>query len=355
MNKMAQLTVEIPRVIKFASDANVQPQFVYYLARSARLPVLELIKRANADPADFVQFLRTLRGADKAAAVNPTGLAARMKTILGGFGKRMQSGMGKVLPKPMVSTPTRAAATAGAGLTAAGVAGTAAYQSMGKVPGAQQAVQAMGGKMETPLARQPSPTAAAASSQGAQPMGLMGRLGAASAQIRPTTALAAGIGAGAGVAAGYGAGRKAKKKQPGKVGKPAEKAAMDPLLATGIALPGVFGAVGAARGFKKAPRGRRLKAMGKGALRGVGGGLGALAGLGVGAIGGYAAGAGLEDAGHPHLADVTSRVSTLGGGLAGHQLGDKLMGKLIGDEEDEGVQFKYGMDLFDLGRLAAAT
>ncbi len=268
------------------------------------------------------------------------GLAARIQARLAALGKSL------------TATPTRTAATAGAGLTAAGIAGTAGYNAMqaptGSVPGANEAMSGMTGKMETPIERNPAPKPPQAPSASGTTQSPGSFFGKRVASTGAKMGLVGGLGLAVGVGAGAMAGRRAKKKQPGNMGKTtlgAEKMAeINPLLATGIALPGVLGAVGAFQGVRKAPRGRKLAGAGKGAVKGIGGGLGALAGLGAGALGGLSAGAGLEGAGHPDMGALAQRGLTFGGGLAGHALGSSLAEKLVGSEDDDGYHYKVGAD-----------
>lgn len=262
------------------------------------------------------------------------------------------------LRQAATKTPLRTAATVGATGTAAGIAGAGAmgaFNGTPKLPEAPQVLQGMSGGMNTTLERQPvqTPAMAPSASGTTQAPGMFSgkRIGATGAKL----GLAGAVGAAAGFGAGALSGRKAKKKQPGNMGKTSfgTKQAMDPMVATGVALPGVLGLVGAARGFAGASPGKRLKGAGRGAVKGVGGGLGALAGLAAGGLGGLSAGAALEGRGHPDAAALAQRGLTFGGGLAGHAMGSGLAERLVGNEETDNEE-KYGSDRgTTLSRLAS--
>lgn len=272
-----------------------------------------------------------------------------------GLGERVRARLGKILPEAMTKTPARTAATVGAGATAAGVGAKAlmdlsqhgdSVQVQSGAPGADQALQGMLGKMDTPTVRQ-TPQAGVSASGLTKAPGTLGgpRWGTTGAKMGVATA----IGAAAGFGAGALSGRKAKKNQPGKMGKtafgPPKLAADLPMMAAGAAaFPLVGGLAGAIHGVATAPRGKRLKRLGQGALRGAGGGLGALAGLTAGTLGGLSAGAALEP-NHPLAAELAQKSLSLGGAMGGARLGYKAVDHMLNnDDEDDGYSYKYGSD-----------
>ena len=123
-----------------------------------------------------------------------------------GLGERISARLGKVLPEAMTKTPVRTAATVGLGATATGI-GAKALMNMTQhgddvqvqqgAPGADQALQGMLGKMETPAARQTPQMGVSASGLTKAPGTLGGpRWGTTGAKMGVATAVGAAAGFG---------------------------------------------------------------------------------------------------------------------------------------------------------------
>jgi hypothetical protein len=82
-------------------------------------------------------------------------------------------------------------------------------------------------------------------------------------------------------------------------------------------------ALGAGLGAYNAPAGHRMEGVGRGGLRGLATGTGAM----LGGAAGAGAGMALAEHGHPNLAAITALLGLLGGGVGGYKLSGKLLGK----------------------------
>src|ERR1019366_1220376 len=62
VNLLAQRAGEIPYVEKLAADAETNHEAIYQMAAFMRMPVVDFVKTAYADPEQFTAFLGALHG-----------------------------------------------------------------------------------------------------------------------------------------------------------------------------------------------------------------------------------------------------------------------------------------------------